>query len=392
MKPLITVLDEDGNGVQEELDDMPPPLMMGSGNKVSSSLNDDIQSAMAMNNKTRDEQVTQSIPAETGPSLMQQLIKEASEAKVIEDEIMREKQRKESQAAFQSKSGSGFKKGFLKTKKSSGHKKKIRDSEKCYEKELVNVLESDIGEADDTIIDVRHLKASTSKQNSLHINEVQEAMEQDQFSKEPKILCTPSTALSSKIESLRIDGEQDTIQSNPLLMLGSGEWATPELMDKVARNPRLQRFITDPRYVSLLESLNKDPKNTLLSVQNQPEVLATLNEFCQLMGNHFSKLGENDAKAKTRSIGPLKQEALKKHAESGDQLGWNENVCKEEQERVKAILADRDLSSILMDPDMQMIIKECGEIPGKMHYFMKSEVHGTKLKKLIRAGLLKVGH
>jgi hypothetical protein len=45
-----------------------------------------------------------------------------------------------------------------------------------------------------------------------------------------------------------------------------------------------------------------------------------------------------------------------------------------------------------MDPDMQMIIKECGEIPGKMHYFMKSEVHGTKLKKLIRAGLLKVGH
>ena len=391
-KPLISVLNEDGNICTNEVlcnnsnnnndDELPPPLFIGSN---VSCLNDDIQLAMSHEQDCKIERPL----VNTGPSLMEQMMKEASDAKGIEDGMLREKQRKESQSAFRNNSGDGFKKGFLNSSKNS--KKSKVSSESCTKSSVSKSMTSVSGDnVDDGIIDIRHLKASNRNEYSNFMSNVRNDLMQHSSDGEPDVFSKPIMSLSDKMESLRLDSVQNALQSDPLSALAQGDWATTELMEKVNKNPKLQRFINDERYVRLLESLKKDPKKTLMSLQNQPEVLATLNEFCQLMGDHFTRLGEDKNEERRRKLGPLEKEALEKHKKRSGKIGWEESVSKEEQDRVEAILADRDISSILMDPDMQMIIKECGEMPGKMHYFMKSEEYGPKLKKLIHAGLLKI--
>ena len=424
--PLITVLSESeennsDENIKESLssyDEAPPPIFEitedGNQNRCHEdsnaskeicgrSIHDEIQLAL----KDSDECIQDDrLEREEGPSLMEQMLAEASKAKEQEDKVKQEKRRKE---AKNKSSLSGFKKGFLNNdnkSRSNRHGKKKQETSRTVDKNKSQCISKSKTDENDDIIDIKHVKYSSSQHNrnsQLRINDVQEALvsgENDPCENLPSLVQKSFSSAGSDTKSslLHIDGIQDAVhgQTPPLLDdLAKGEWASPELMSKIARNPRLQRFMTDPKYITILESMKKNPKDTLQSLQSQPEILATLNEFCSLMGDHFTELGENESKTRqkqktSRQIGPLEKKALESHATCAKDFGWKNGESKEEEERVKAILADRDLSSILTDPDMQMIIKECGEVPGKMHYFMRSEMYGPKLRKLIQAGLLKV--
>jgi len=116
--------------------------------------------------------------------------------------------------------------------------------------------------------------------------------------------------------------------------------------------------------------------------QSSPKIVEFLMEFCGVKGEHFTKLGSegggcgDNGKAKgstsddkkIREMGPLEKKALDKHKKKMQKE--EENNTKQNQQRansttneidseVSSILANDELRSILLDPQMQQIMEEC---------------------------------
>lgn len=270
--------------------------------------------------------------------------------------------------------------------------KLLKNDVNCSEEVLHNEKPTTESEKDgDSVITLRaNADASLA---SLRLDEVQDTMDKrDEPCSVSDILLSPSTSAGDRVCGLLQNEVQEAMKENTMGLLSDvGGWATPDLMEKFANNPRLCRFLTDPKFKDILKSLEKNPKATFASLQHEPEILGSLNEFCSLMGDHFLKLDKEKENKESRSIGPLAKEALKRHSDLAgeNKIGWDSNVSEEEQNKVNEILADRDLSRILMDPEMQVIIKECSE-PGRMVKYMRDPVYGPKLRQLISARLLRV--
>jgi len=63
-----------------------------------------------------------------------------------------------------------------------------------------------------------------------------------------------------------------------------------------------------------------------------------------------------------------------------------------DQKETDKILSNPELTQLLLDPEMQLIIQECTSFHNgnKFMYYMKHPDYAPKLRKLIEAGLLKV--
>lgn len=70
------------------------------------------------------------------------------------------------------------------------------------------------------------------------------------------------------------------------------EWLTPELQASMATNTVLGPRLADPKFAALLEEFQKDPQESLRKHSSNPEMRGFLQEFCRVMGEHFTKLGE----------------------------------------------------------------------------------------------------
>jgi len=213
--------------------------------------------------------------------------------------------------------------------------------------------------------------------------------------------------------------KQNTDKSNPLqlpevqsamsshLQTNSKQWATPDLLDSITQNhPKLAQGMQNPQYMSALQSMQTNPKETLERLkQTSPEIVDWLMEFCGVMGEHFVKLGETSSKdkkvksssedgngsdlpplpsQKIREIGPLEKKALEKHQKESKQ----QQLLKEDEE-VSAILGDEELHSILLDPKMQEVMRECSK-GSKLNYYMSHPEYGPKLRRLVQAKLMQV--
>lgn len=210
--------------------------------------------------------------------------------------------------------------------------------------------------------------------------------------------------------------KQNTDKSNPLqlpevqsvmsshLQTNSKQWATPDLLDSITQNhPKLAQGMQNPQYMSALQSMQANPKETLERLkQTSPEIVDWLMEFCGVMGEHFTKLGEDSSKdkkvkssnrsglpplpsQKIREIGPLEKKALEKHQKESKQ----QQQLPKEDEEVSAILGDEELHSILLDPKMQEVMRECSK-GNKLNYYMSHPEFGPKLRRLVQAKLMQV--
>jgi hypothetical protein len=207
----------------------------------------------------------------------------------------------------------------------------------------------------------------------------------------------------------------------------SSQWATPDLLDTITHShPNLVHGLNDPRYTAALHDMQTKPKETLDVLQKtNPEIVNWLMEFCGVLGEHFSQLGEemdgkqakgdgdgtNDGKktkdigSKVREMGLLERRALEKRRhmqavkndEPTQQRASGQNdvaassplVSKEMDDQVSTILANEELRSILMDPVMQNIMVECST-GNKFRYYLAHDKFGPKLQLLLEAGLIQM--
>jgi hypothetical protein len=190
------------------------------------------------------------------------------------------------------------------------------------------------------------------------------------------------------------------MRQSPLEALSKGDWTTPDLMEKIAQNPRLVAGMRNPKFTTALEAMQKDPRAAMVQFKDQPEIMDFLKEYFGIVGQHFTKLDDEQNQKSTASgatasgkqhVGPLAENAIRKEAErkSQGQMGWRSSMDEDEKTKLDEICADKELVEILMDPKMQHVMQQCS-VPGQMKKFMQHPEYGPRIQKLIRAGLLKV--
>ena len=89
-------------------------------------------------------------------------------------------------------------------------------------------------------------------------------------------------------------------------------------------------------------------------------------------------------------MGPLAEAAMRREQERKASGEADAPMSQDQEEMMQRIVSDPEMAEILMDPAMQIIMQECA-VPGRMHAYMQHPQYGPKLRKLMEAGLLKVG-
>ncbi len=385
----------------ENPDDEPPPLFFDSSLAISKS-SEDNSDGSTVAKKVKNEEQSES-------SLMEQMLQDAVKAKKEKEERKNQASRKESK-----KMSFGLKKGFLTSSSNSSKKSSSKRKKKVMNKsdgKNGNMNDKHIEHPSDTIYELDidgNMIPSTKHEEIPTIRPKQQ----------PKNNNNPTT--TNNHNPLYMEEVQEAMKSQPnissYLSSNQHEWNTPHLLEQISQNKILSKGMMNPKFTAALEVFKSNPQKAKEQFRNHPDVTEFLNEFCKVMGNHFTQLGKKQDGAKTEKnaaknnssnttttttttvttdndiVGPMAKKAIQKEKERQEQSGktLNDNMSQEEKQRLDTIMADRELTSLLMDRKLQVVMDECTRIPGKMRMYMEHPEYGPKLKKLIHAGLLRI--
>lgn len=289
-----------------------------------------------------------------GPTMLEMMMAAQAEAK-----REKEKDQKKATAKTSKSFGNGFKKGFF-------------DSEP--KKKEISKPKEDKTEQIPTIV------KSKAPQNSAIISEVQEALKKEE---------------------------------SPLLsQLRQGDWVSPDLMAVFQSNKILSAGFRSPKCTAALELLKSNPKEAQKKFSSDQEVSNFLAEFARVMSTHFEELGKKEPSSTPQQVPPTPAPAIQElgplHAEALRRQKQNESVKPvgksgaagavavsqgssgrddADAARVQEIIADPELRDMLMDPQLQRILQECGD-PRLFQKHMSNPETARKIKKLYDSGLV----
>ena len=123
----------------------------------------------------------------------------------------------------------------------------------------------------------------------------------------------------AKAKSLQLPEVQSKIEAEKaeaakLGANGANKWMTPELMKKIAATPVLRKGFGDPRCQAAMAEMQTDPQGAMRKYGDQPEMKAFLMAFMKLMGEHFTKLAEEEDKERARQGLPPANESESRRA------------------------------------------------------------------------------
>ena len=111
-----------------------------------------------------------------------------------------------------------------------------------------------------------------------------------------------------------LKSNQDASKMNPNLLNNLAnnkqQWLNQELLMKIAQNPNLMRCFMDPRFSTVIQELQTNPKECLKKYGNNPEFSNFIKEFSALMGDHFNKLAKNPIEGNPNYSTPEVQEIV----------------------------------------------------------------------------------
>ena len=214
------------------------------------------------------------IPISNTPPPVEPKVENKKEEK--KPETKPENKKNEDNAGF-----SFLKRGFLKrhnfSEEENKNKNKIKTEPKKEEKKIENKKEEPV--------DLTHIKSNpgtTTKTNVLN-----------NFNKDLKT-------------------NQDSPNINLLNNLANNkqQWLNQELLMKIAQNPNLMRCFMDPRFSTVIQELQTNPKECLKKYGNNPEFSTFIKEFSALMGDHFNNLAKNPMQGNPNYNNPEVQEII----------------------------------------------------------------------------------
>uniref|UniRef100_A0A7M5V3S5 Uncharacterized protein n=1 Tax=Clytia hemisphaerica TaxID=252671 RepID=A0A7M5V3S5_9CNID len=85
-------------------------------------------------------------------------------------------------------------------------------------------------------------------------------------------------------------------------LLQSQDWVTEDLLTKIMQHPKLSKQFMDPRFSSAIEKFQKNPREVMEMCQTNEELREFIQQFCSLMGDHFTGLADQTDKVSKRCI------------------------------------------------------------------------------------------
>ena len=189
--------------------------------------------------------------------------------------------------------------------------------------------------------------------------------------------------------------------------LSSGSWMTPELVQRIAAEPRLVEGMQQPRFQAALKEMQRDPAATLKKHASDAPLAEFLKCYMGILGEHFQKLGEAEDAAKAAAGGgggsgsgssggsgigltpasttvrkPTAQELAKAAAAASEASGADEEV--------KRALSDPRVVELLGDVDVQRMMGECREHPEALRGYMQQPAMRAKIMLMQKLGLIQL--
>ncbi|CAG5132590.1 unnamed protein product [Candidula unifasciata] len=104
-------------------------------------------------------------------------------------------------------------------------------------------------------------------------------------------------------------------------LLDNPDWISDDLLDKVEKNELLLKRFADPHFMKALEEFQTNPVAAMEKYKGNKEVEKFLMEFCGLLGDHFTKLGDGSASTSRNTnpgVGDLPPPRVQKMPENLD--------------------------------------------------------------------------
>jgi len=255
----------------------------------------------------------------------------------------------------------------------------------------------------------------------------------------PKGGATPAGFLPEVQDALQAQGGPSAMQAK--LDKERGKWMTPELIDRVKREPKLLAGMQNPRFMQALSELGTDPKAAFEKYKKDEGVQDFLRTFMGLMGSHFeevaatediqkqydgggeSSTGKSSTSSKTAVSGnpvgltPISSRALSspdsvssKTASSSTAVdSSNSSILDNPQissdEIAKAakdgqigagdadarrVLSNKELVDLLRDPLMKRVLEECKEDGRNLMKWLQVPQVRAKLRIMEKHGLIRL--
>lgn len=219
--------------------------------------------------------------------------------------------------------------------------------------------------------------------------------------KEKEMPTITKKASLSKADRLRLSEVQEAMNGTQpaadFLKEKQGEWHTPDLMERLSKNPRIVAGMKNPYYMQVMQELQSNPTEAMKKCQSDPGLKDFIQEWMGLMGGHFEKLGEKEEEKKKeeaqKKATKEQREAVGTNPITGKEIRWDtlpaEAKNTQADEQVQKILGNEELANLLNDPEMHKVLQACGH-PGQLQRYMSHPEWGPKLKMMQDAGLVQI--
>lgn len=166
-------------------------------------------------------------------------------------------------------------------------------------------------------------------------------------------------------------------EANDYMQENQKDWCTPELLNKLAKNPEMMEMMGKPQFMAAIGEFQKDPAAAKKKYEGSPQVMKFFTDFCGIMGEHLTGLQDTkDAQAKKTGGG-------------GGDAGVDRQMItpaakSEEDVQIEAILAKPEVQEALQDPRVMNIMKVLRENPEKGKHLLHESMRDPTLLKRIQ--------
>ncbi|KAL5010187.1 hypothetical protein ScPMuIL_012492 [Solemya velum] len=182
-------------------------------------------------------------------------------------------------------------------------------------------------------------------------------------------------------------------------LLQNTEWVTEDLLTKVQKSSTLSKRLADPSFMQAISEFQSNPKAAMTKYANNPEMQKFLQEFCGIMGEHFTNLSSKEDAQNSRPVqelgSPQQRDVLTRMPPDGVDISVHSSTdpkqqSQADQQNMEKILADPQIRDLLLDPWIQKLFETLRNDPSGGQRLLQNadSEKKQKIKKLVDAGLL----
>ncbi|XP_035685804.1 uncharacterized protein LOC118422389 [Branchiostoma floridae] len=166
------------------------------------------------------------------------------------------------------------------------------------------------------------------------------------------------------------------------------DWVTEDLLKKIQSSSSLTSKMEDPRFQQALAKFQRNPALAMQEYGDNPEVQKFFTEFCSILGDHFTKIADQQDSVAPPPVQttPTPAGADMRVLQSTDP----HQPTAEDEAKMREILSNPEMQQVLLDKDVQNLLQMLKTDPqsAQRHAQSASPDMQKKIRKLVEAGLL----